>query len=385
MIKPTKEAERQQNDYKTFMDTSPISITLVDLKGKIVQSNGVTEKLWGFKKAELIGKSFLELPAVSDIELLKPTLKLYEKLINGEIIGPTDILIQKPNGDMVWISITASLLKKGKDTFIQVFAHDIDQRKKEEELLIQSKETIRNENEKLKELDEMRKEFIDIAAHEFKTPLTSVHSAAELLNEFYRDKMNKDKMFLDLVNIINSGCERINNLVENLLDYSRMETKGDVIHFEECDLVKIINNCVIALNGLLSKRKQELILQDFPDALIMKIDKIKIERVVTNLLSNAIKFTPVKGIITINLDVKENVVEFSISDTGIGIKGADISKLFKKFSRIHNSNTSKIDSEGTGLGLYISKELIELHGGKIWVESKGKNRGSTFYFTLPMK
>jgi signal transduction histidine kinase len=156
------------------------------------------------------------------------------------------------------------------------------------------------------------------------------------------------------------------------------------LHFKECDFVQIINNCVINLNALLNKRQQEIYLEDLPEKLIVNVDELKIERVVINLLSNAIKFTPIKGKITIKLDEIGNNVEFSVCDTGIGIKKADIKKLFKKFSRIHNGNSDKINSEGTGLGLYISKGIMELHGGKIWVESKGKNQGSTFIVRLPL-
>jgi len=384
MSKSKKEAEESRNGFESFMATSPISITLLDLKGKIVETNEVMEKLWGYTKAETIGKNFLELPTVSNKNILRPRLQLFEKIQNGEIIGPTDIPMRKKDGEVIWISIIASILKRKEGNFIQVFAQDIDQRKKKEKYLRKSKEVFRKENKKLKELEEMRKEFIDIAAHELKTPLTSVHSAAQLLNEFYKEKMSDDKSFIDLVNIINSGCERIQNHIENLLDFSRMEAKDDVLHFQECDFVQIINNCVISLNALLNKREQELILEDFPEKFIVNIDEIKIERVIINLISNAIKFTPIKGKITIRLKQKDNCIEFSICDTGIGIRKADINKLFKKFSRVQNGNTDKIDSEGTGLGLYISKGIIELHGGKIWAQSKGKNQGSTFCIQLPL-
>ena len=290
MIKPKKKAEESRNGYKSFMFASPISITLLDLNGKIVETNEALEKLTGYKKAEIIGKNFLELPSVSNTKILIPRLKLFEKIQNGEIIGPTDIPIRKKNGEVVWISIIASLLKRKENTSIQVFAQDINQRKREEQVLKESKELFKKENKKLKELEEMRKEFIDIAAHELKTPLTSVHSAAQLLNEFYKEKMSDDKNFMDLVNIINSGCGRIQNLVENLLDFSRMESKDDILHFQEFDFVQIMKNCVVALNALLNKREQELILDNIPEKLIVNVDDLvtapAVEPVTLNVYSS---------------------------------------------------------------------------------------------------
>ena len=134
---------------------------------------------------------------------------------------------------------------------------------------------------------------------------------------------------------------------------------------------------------LLEKKKQTIEL-NLPKKLLVKIDKVKIDRVITNLLSNAIKFTPSKGKISLYLKIKEKNYEFSINDTGIGIEQKNITKLFRKFSRINLEKNLSINSEGTGLGLYLSKKIIDLHGGNIWVYSNGKDQGSTFYFSLPL-
>ena len=246
-----------------------------------------------------------------------------------------------------------------------------------------NQEDLRKEFEKLKKLDEIRKEFIDITAHELKSPLTSVHGAAQLLKKLYKDKMKNDSEFIELLRIINNGCERLQNLSINLLDFSRLESNIDSLNIEPHDFIKIIKNCVSAMKYLLDKKNQ-IIEMRLPKKLILNIDRVKIDRVITNLLSNAIKFTPLEGKISINLDINDDICVFSIDDSGIGIEKNDIKKLFKKFSRIELEKCKNIEREGTGLGLYLSKKIIDSHGGKIWVYSKGKDQGSTFSFSLPL-
>jgi signal transduction histidine kinase len=125
---------------------------------------------------------------------------------------------------------------------------------------------------------------------------------------------------------------------------------------------------------------------NLPEELYLKVDKSSIERVLINLLSNAIKYTPPNGIITIKLNKEDMFAELSISDTGIGLTENDIKKLFKKFSVIKKSEAMGIElsKDGTGLGLYICKEIVELHNGQIWAVSEGKEKGSTFFIKLPL-
>ncbi len=242
---------------------------------------------------------------------------------------------------------------------------------------------LKKEFEKLKKLDEIRKDFIDITAHELKSPLTSVHGAAQLLKKLYKEKMKRDPEFIELVRIINNGCERLQNLSINLLDFSRMESNIDSLDIELYDFIKIIKNCVSSMKYMIEKKTQTIKMH-LPKKLMLKIDKVKIDRVITNLLSNAIKFTPLEGKISINLDIKDGICVFSIDDSGIGIEKKDFKKLFKKFSRIELEKSKNIERDGTGLGLYLSKKIIDSHGGKIWVYSKGKDQGSTFSFSLPL-
>ena len=154
------------------------------------------------------------------------------------------------------------------------------------------------------------------------------------------------------------------------------------MNLQEENIVEIVRNCINENRVLASKRSIILELH-LPEVVNIKIDKIRIEQVVTNLLSNAFKNTPKKGIIRIKLEEKGNIVYFKIKDTGIGLTKKEMENLFTQFGKIERyGQKMDIDIEGSGLGLYISKEIVDLHGGHIWVESAGRNEGATFFVKL---
>ena len=138
------------------------------------------------------------------------------------------------------------------------------------------------------------------------------------------------------------------------------------------------------MESLIKLRNQKITI-DLSDDRVMYLDKEKIQTVITNLLTNAIKYTPSGGNITINSRIKKKMLIISIKDDGIGLQKEEITQLFKPFGKIEKYGRGwDIISDGIGLGLYLSKEIIDLHEGKIWVESAGLNKGSTFYFSLPI-
>ena len=149
------------------------------------------------------------------------------------------------------------------------------------------------------------------------------------------------------------------------------------------NLVEILNDCISDLKHWADKRKVN-VKADLPNQFILEVDRIRIEQLINNILSNAIKYTPPNGNIIIELNDSEKYVEISIRDTGIGLTKKEKEKLFQKFGKIERVGKQlDIETEGTGLGLYISKEIVELHKGKILVKSPGRNKGSTFLIRLP--
>jgi signal transduction histidine kinase len=182
--------------------------------------------------------------------------------------------------------------------------------------------------------------------------------------------------------MINRGGKRLKILIENLLDASRIESEKLKLNLKKENIVEIVKNCINE-NRYLANKRNIILELNLPEVVNIEIDKIRIEQVITNLLSNAIKNTPKKGIIRIKLEEKGNSVYFTIKDKGIGLTEKEMEKLFTKFGKIERyGQKMDVDIEGSGLGLYISKEIVDLHGGHIWVESAGRNEGSTFYIKL---
>jgi signal transduction histidine kinase len=174
-------------------------------------------------------------------------------------------------------------------------------------------------------------------------------------------------------------------LMNNFFEYSReVESSEKDLNKTQEDLVQIVKKVVRDLRFFINNRNHDLSLK-MPEKLSVNIDKFKIEQVITNLLNNAIKYTPPNG--SIEVKVEENTTHFiiSIKDNGIGVEKEDLKNLFKKYSIISPNHERKDDifMEGTGLGLYLSKKIVELHEGKIWAESEGLNKGTTFFVKLP--
>ncbi|HSW97084.1 MAG TPA: ATP-binding protein [Candidatus Saccharimonadales bacterium] len=219
--------------------------------------------------------------------------------------------------------------------------------------------------------DRKKDEFIGIASHELKTPLTSLKLYAQILSKnnanlgHYLPKMNEQ-------------IEKLDYLVNELLDVSKVQSNNLQLKMEEFSLVDLIKSCVE--NILFISTQHKINFQYNVDSKI-SADKGRIEQVIINLLTNAIKYSPNAKKIEIILKATQKDVSIKIKDFGIGIKSSNIDKIFDRFFRAEGSHVHNIP--GFGMGLYISKEIIMQHHGKIWVKSK-ENRGTTFYFRLPI-
>ncbi|TFG13906.1 MAG: PAS domain-containing sensor histidine kinase [Promethearchaeota archaeon] len=367
-----KESEEK---YRNLINASPNLIFLFNDDGTIIDCNKSVEIYFEISREQIISnKIFVLLTNLTEDFTLSLFDQIKKNIKNG-IIDPIEFSYTTSKGQPMWYQLYYSIVNISEKSYIHVELQDFTKLKKAEEI-------IREENKKLMELDKIRKKFLDTAAHELKTPLTSVYGAIQLLYELNRNKMSEDS--LKFIEIAQNGSKKLRNLILNLLDISKLETHNFKLHKSNYNLVDLIEDCVNEMKYLLDK-KEHMITFELPEETYLNIDKDAIERVIINLLSNAVKYTPPKGKITIKLQNNESHIELSIKDTGIGLTEEEIQEIFTKFNKIQRSKEENIDlnKEGTGLGLNISKEIIELHGGQIWVTSEGRNKGSTFIVRLP--
>ncbi|MEN6623456.1 MAG: HAMP domain-containing sensor histidine kinase [Smithella sp.] len=233
--------------------------------------------------------------------------------------------------------------------------------------------------ERLKEMDQMKIDYISHLSHELRTPLTVIKEASLMLQQgvFSRFPAKQEELF----NIVNEECERLITSVNRILDFSRMEAGKMSFSFQQADISQVIERSVIKIMPLLQNKKINIIkeVQNIPP---VAMDMERIEEVLENLLSNAWKYTPAEGTIKISAinNVEKGIIEISIKDNGIGIPEDRLQQVFDKFKRVDNRRGA---IRGTGLGLAIVRHIINNHGGRIWVKSK-VGEGSTFTFSLPV-
>lgn len=241
---------------------------------------------------------------------------------------------------------------------------------------------LKDANERLKELDKLKDEFVSLASHELRTPMTVIKSYVWMLLQNKAGEINeKQKTYLDRTY---SSTERLINLVNDMLNISRIESGRLVVNMKEFDMVKLTTDVIVEMQTRALELGVNLLYTPPQSGFLVKADDERIKQVIINLLGNSFKFTPKGGNITVSLSSDGSFIRLSVTDNGKGISAEDIPKLFQKFNMVGTNYLTKLNTQGTGLGLYLSKSLIEMHGGKIWAESQGEGRGSTFSFTLPV-
>lgn len=228
-----------------------------------------------------------------------------------------------------------------------------------------------------KKLEQQKEEFLGIASHELKTPVTSLMAYGDLLEETIKETGNNSKV--ELIQKMNAQISRLNMLITDLLDTTKISEGQLLLNYEAFDIVGLIQQLAGELQQLSQKHK--LIVQ-CTTTIIVNADRKRIEQVITNLISNALKYSPDGGDVIVDCKTGKTGVKVSISDDGIGIPKDMQNKIFTRFFRVLIPQLSK--QPGMGLGLYISAGIIQRHGGTIGVENN-KKKGSVFYFTLPYK
>ena len=235
--------------------------------------------------------------------------------------------------------------------------------------------------EELKRESLAKSQILSTVTHELNTPLSSIVGYTERML-FRQDKIGllneRQQGYLET---IQRNAHRLNVLIEDLLDVSRIESGSLELNLTELDVRPEIELVVSSLQDLISEKEMAVVLDIPNDPGKVRADRLRFSQVITNLLSNALKYSPAQATTTITVQQEDGFLRISVSDTGYGISPEDQAQLFSKFFRADNSDTSEVP--GTGLGLFITKNIVEEHGGQIWVKSELR-RGSKFSFTLPI-
>jgi two-component system phosphate regulon sensor histidine kinase PhoR len=230
---------------------------------------------------------------------------------------------------------------------------------------------------RLRQLEQAKSDFVSTVSHELRTPLTSIKAyTATLLREDVHFNEETKKEFL---RVIEEETDRLTRLISDLLDVSRIDSGKLELKTREFDFVKLVKIVVEKIQSQADKHNINLVAPEYPVSVDADADKI--EQVMLNLLGNAVKYSPSGGEVEVRIKEYSHKVECAIQDQGVGIPKEHLTKIFEKFQRVDNRATRGIG--GTGLGLYISKSIVEAHGGTIWAES-APGKGSVFHFTLPL-
>jgi len=232
-------------------------------------------------------------------------------------------------------------------------------------------------SDNLERVNQIQLDFLSNVSHELRTPLTSIKSLCEILLMFGDDDAETRQEFLQN---INEECDRLLRLINNILDFSKLESGKMEWHAESVDMGEVISTATNVMLGMAQAKGLALESEVPEDLPYLNADRDKLVQVVTNLIGNAIKFTD-EGEISIGFECSNGELLTYVSDTGIGIADENHELVFEKFKQVGDILTDK--PSGTGLGLSICREIINHHEGRIWVESE-LGKGSTFYFTLPL-
>jgi len=388
-----EEVLRESEDrFKEIFENANDEIIHLDINGVILDVNRKIEDIFGYTSDEVVGKNFSELGFFLPGHLPEMIEKFNDAMSSKSESGLAEFEGIHKNGSTVFVEANVSpIKKKNKVKGILIIVRDVTARKQMEERLNQYSteleqrlDELQTAYEKLQELDKMKDAFLSTVSHELRTPLTSIKSFAEILLTYDSDPETR-KEFL---NIINDESDRLTRLINDFLDLSKIESGNIQWETTLVDITEVIKTSINTTESLSARMNLTMDMENVQDVPTVWGDKDRFVQVMTNLISNAIKFSPEDGKIIINAetfrsdeDNAQEMVKISIIDEGKGVSPEDQKIIFNKFTQV--GDTLRDKPQGTGLGLPISKEIVEHYGGKIWVESE-LGKGSTFSFTLPV-
>ena len=353
----------ERNKLSVILSGITDAVIAVNLNRSILTFNASAERLTGFRAPDVIGKPIDRIIKVFDQDKeSEPTqyCPIRTDGFEGVVFSKTDLKVIG-NEKQSFVNLIAGQIKEGKHINLGCILtlHDVT---------------------KEKQLEEMKLDFVSMAAHELRTPLTSIRGYLSVFMKENEAKFTSEQN--EFLHHINIAAQQLMALIENLLSVSRIERVAFAVSMQPIDWADNVRQTINEFTERAKEKKIDLkFIEPQQKIAYVKADRLRINEVLSNLLSNATFYTQEGGNITVSLEQKGKEVVTHIKDNGEGISGNALPHLFTKFFRA----TGRLSqgSKGTGLGLYISKAIVEMHGGKIWVESEA-GKGSIFSFSLPI-
>lgn len=371
-------------------------VSIVDFNGHLQHANDLLCDMSGYARHELLGRPFTLLSPEDDpIEM---NTALWAKLLRGEI-WRGEMRIRSKLGRTHWLESSFVPIRDihGQPHHFICIQSDITERKRSaqdlaanqralellasnlEQLIKERTTELEKTNDELARANQVKSEFISIVSHELRTPLTSIKSFADILNDEIDDPDCKNYL-----RIINNEADRLNRLINDILDMQKIDAGRMVWRDEKINLVDLTRAAVESFSGAYLAKGIELTLEIIDAELYAMTDSDKIRQVFANLMSNALKFT-LQGKVSVSARrvwdrAGKAYVQLAVADSGPGLAASQLERVFEQFYQVENDQSRKI--QGTGLGLTICKQIIEHYQGKIWAESE-LGKGATMLFTLP--
>jgi PAS domain S-box-containing protein len=364
------ETLRQTEYFQALLQHSPIAILTVNKHNIIEKCNPAFEQFFGYLQTEIVGTDLKAL--FNNRKILKEFIQNIDHVQAGNTVH---LLTKRPHKDGRLLDVelfSTPIWVNGKQTGVLVYYHDIQDR-------IETETSLRKAKQLAEEATKAKSAFLANMSHEIRTPLNGIVGMAGLLTH-----TNLTKEQLEFLQIIRASSDGLLDIINDILDFSKIEAGKLELDNQVFDVRKCVDDAIDLLSSKAVDKGLEigaLVKPGTPSQIVG--DPLRLRQIIVNLLGNAVKFTE-EGSVSVILEMRKgeknkHQLHFAIQDTGIGIPKSRMNRLFKSFSQVDSSTTRKFG--GTGLGLIISKKLIELMSGKIWVESE-EGKGSTFHFTI---
>ena len=352
-----KQVEQQLHLQSTALEAAAVAIVITNREGTINWTNPAFTRLTGYIAEEAIGRNPRLLKSGKQDQSFYQNM--WDTITSGQV-WHGELINRRKDGSLYTEEKTITPVRdsSGNITNFIDIKQDVTERKR---------------------VEEMKTEFVSIVSHELRTPLTSIKGFVDLVLEGDSGEINE--LQNEFLSIAQSETNRLSSLVDDLLDIGRIETGRLKLEIEPISLNELIEGAITSLQTMAIERGIKFTTNISKNPLMIKADRSRIKQVLVNLFSNAIKYNRENGQVEVVARQTEDMVQTDVRDTGEGIPSSDLPHIFGKFYRAQTNATK--ETHGTGLGLSIAKTVVELHRGKIWVESK-EGKGSTFSFTIPV-